>query len=68
VSDIESADGLLESAERLLDGVDGALARLASGEYGRCASCGEPIEDGVLASDPTSTSCAAHGGQPRAEQ
>jgi DnaK suppressor protein len=49
---------------RLVD-VEGALRRLDAGEYGDCASCGEPISPGRLQADPTSTRCiecaAEHG-------
>jgi hypothetical protein len=51
---------LLRSAEALLDDVDRALAELAEGSYGRCAVCGAPIDDIVLAQDPTAQGCAQH--------
>jgi RNA polymerase-binding transcription factor DksA len=50
---------------RRLVEVEGALRRLDAGEYGDCASCGEPISPGRLQADPTSTRCiecaAEHG-------
>jgi len=50
----------LERIERELAGVDGALARIDAGTYGRCESCGEPINAERLQSDPTARLCAAH--------
>jgi DnaK suppressor protein len=43
--------------QRRLIEVDGALRRLAAGDYGDCAACGEPIGLGRLQADPTSTRC-----------
>jgi DnaK suppressor protein len=34
-----------------------ALARIASGSYGSCAQCGEPIGDARLKAQPTATRC-----------
>jgi len=50
----------LERIERELAGVDAALARIDAGTYGRCESCGEPINAERLHSDPTARLCAAH--------
>ena len=50
----------LESARRRqhqMVKIDGALRRLASGEYGVCFVCGEKISAQRLAADPTSTRC-----------
>lgn len=49
---------LLDAAARTLDGVDRALAALDAGTYGRCGTCGGPIDDGTLASDPLATACS----------
>jgi RNA polymerase-binding protein DksA len=38
--------------------IDAALARVADGTYGRCASCGEPIEARRLAANPYALQCA----------
>lgn len=43
-----------------LDGVERALEQLDAGTYGRCESCGEAIEDSVLAERPQARSCSAH--------
>lgn len=51
---------MLRSAKALLDHVDRALAQLAEGSYGRCAVCGAPIDDGMLAQDPTAQGCVQH--------
>lgn len=54
---VEPAD--VDSVEALLDQVDGALARLDDGSYGRCESCGTIIADDRLAETPTARTCAA---------
>jgi len=51
---------ILGETEARLDEVDGALARLADGTYGRCATCGEPIPDERLAATPTAATCGSH--------
>ena len=43
--------------QRQLAAVEGALARMAGGEYGFCFVCGEEIEPRRLAIDPTNTRC-----------
>jgi len=40
--------------------VEASLERLDDGTYGRCASCGGPIDDEVLEARPTSLYCDAH--------
>ena len=40
-----------------LEAIDGALARIAIGEYGRCTECGELIPQGRLEALPTATTC-----------
>jgi hypothetical protein len=47
----------LDAVEIVLDQVDAALARLDDGSYGRCVSCGGPIDDSRLAGDPTVLAC-----------
>lgn len=42
-----------------LDEVDRALARLASGDYGRCARCGGPIGSARLEALPAAERCVA---------
>ena len=60
VPEIEEQRMLLQAAERLLDGVDRALARLDDGTYGTCEVCGGALDDGDLEGDPLLTRCAAH--------
>jgi hypothetical protein len=48
----------VDAVEALLDQVDGALARLDDGSYGRCESCGALIADERLAETPTARTCA----------
>jgi DnaK suppressor protein len=42
-----------------LQQIDGALQRLASGDYGVCFTCGEDIEPARLDFNPASTRCMA---------
>jgi RNA polymerase-binding transcription factor DksA len=61
-------EGQEENLARLLTGlddrgrseiaaIDRALARIASGDYGRCLSCGEPIPPARLAAVPSAEEC-----------
>jgi DnaK suppressor protein len=45
--------------QRRLIGIEGALRRIASGDYGFCFVCGEEIDARRLAADPTITRCLA---------
>jgi DnaK suppressor protein len=47
----------LELAE--LDDIERALARIADGRYGRCASCGEAIALARLQAQPAASMCLA---------
>lgn len=51
---------LMTGAERALDGVDGALARLADHTYGTCEACGTPIAEERLAETPLVVTCERH--------
>jgi len=51
---------IADSLRRDLDGVEDALGRLDAGTYGVCDSCGNQIEDDVLAENPQSHRCGAH--------
>ncbi len=42
--------------------IDAALARIAAGEFGDCARCGEPIAPARLAVDPTTPFCVRCAG------
>jgi RNA polymerase-binding transcription factor DksA len=59
VGDLQSSEALIDEVDRLLDQVDGALARLDDGSYGTCSTCGGSIADGDLARSPTSQTCSA---------
>lgn len=54
-------DEPLEATERVLraevDAIELALARLRSGEYGRCVACGEPIAAARLDALPATSLC-----------
>ena len=58
--DIEQHRRLVDAAERLLDGVDRALAALDAGTYGTCDVCGAAVDDRDLEEDPLLTRCGAH--------
>ena len=44
-------------AAEMLEGVDAALQRIGTGEYGICAECGEPIEQKRLEAVPWTPFC-----------
>lgn len=48
---------LLDRSRQRLVQIDGATARLAEGNYGDCASCGQPIGSARLAARPAATLC-----------
>ena len=48
---------LLDQARRRLADVDEALARAATGDYGRCAECGQQIAPERLAARPQARTC-----------
>ncbi len=51
---------VLGEAERTLDDVDQALARLDAGTYATCESCGGPITEERLAAHPVARTCENH--------
>jgi RNA polymerase-binding transcription factor DksA len=53
-------EALMTGAERVLDGVDGALDRLADHTYGTCETCGTPIAEDRLAATPLVATCERH--------
>jgi DnaK suppressor protein len=53
----EMSFALLEMRATMLVRIDAALARLASGEYGVCAECAEPIALGRLRALPFAVRC-----------
>lgn len=48
---------LISQARGQLARIDGAMARLAAGSYGRCENCGQPIGAARLAARPATTVC-----------
>jgi DnaK suppressor protein len=48
-----------ERSRRLTEEIQAALARLAEGTYGRCESCGEPINPARLEVLPTARRCVS---------
>lgn len=49
--------GLVETLKVQVAEIDKALGRIAEGEYGICASCGNPIPAARLEARPESTLC-----------
>jgi RNA polymerase-binding transcription factor DksA len=50
-------DEIGERERTELEAIDAALARIARGTFGRCHSCGEPIEESRLEVSPWTPSC-----------
>jgi RNA polymerase-binding transcription factor DksA len=59
------AQALLRLTETHLAEIDAALARLAAGRYGECASCGAPIPAARLEARPTALTCVSCATRPR---
>lgn len=53
----QHAAALLSQARQRLADIEAAMLRLAEGEYGSCAACGEPIGAERLAARPTAATC-----------
>jgi DnaK suppressor protein len=53
----DMAAATLERERRTLQEIEGALKRIKSGEYGLCASCGQPIPDARLKALPWARVC-----------
>jgi RNA polymerase-binding transcription factor DksA len=51
---------VLGEAERVLDDVDQALARIDAGSYTTCESCGQTISEERLAAHPVARTCERH--------
>lgn len=51
------SDALLRQAEKRLEDIDAALARLDAGTYGRCEVCSEPIVRARLEARPYAATC-----------
>jgi len=57
--DREVDESLEENAELLVREIDDALARIESGTYGVCLTCGQPIPEERLAAVPYAVQCVA---------
>jgi DnaK suppressor protein len=55
----QHAAALLGQARQQLADIDAALRRVESGSYGRCDTCGQPIDPERLAARPASATCIA---------
>ncbi|MCU4183136.1 hypothetical protein K6U06_02100 [Acidiferrimicrobium sp. IK] len=58
--DIEADLAVLGTIAGELDGIEAALGRIDKGAYGRCVTCGAPIDPAALEADPLLMVCAAH--------
>lgn len=56
-------DSLIRQVEAHLAEIDEALARVAAGTYGVCASCGQPIPAGRLEARPSARTCVSCAGK-----
>lgn len=52
---------MINRQRKLLHSVEAALSRIDQGTYGRCSSCGNPIERGRLEALPDTTKCMKCG-------
>ncbi len=55
-------DALIRQAERHLDEIDAALARVEDGSYGVCEVCGAPIPEPRLRARPVARTCVGCAG------
>ncbi len=46
--------------EEMLNDIKGALKRIESGDYGKCETCGEKIEEARLEANPSASTCVKH--------
>lgn len=64
--DREQELSVLETLEGEMNEVEAALDRLEDGSYGRCETCGRPIDDQRLDAQPASRYCLEHEPGPTA--
>lgn len=60
VQETMERQGLADESERQVAEIDGALARLDDGTYGRCRVCGQEIDDERLEARPQVDTCRDH--------
>src|SRR5690349_18908970 len=60
LEDAVAAHGRSDDVSRLLSEVDAALARMASGVFGICETCHDPIEPDRLQANPLTRFCIDH--------
>ena len=58
--ELSQASALLDQSKEGLQHIDAALARIASGTYGRCEVCGLDIPEGRLEARPWTPFCVDH--------
>jgi RNA polymerase-binding transcription factor DksA len=56
----ERYESALAQSQQVLNDVDRALERLSDGGYGSCETCGTPIFEADLLTDPTRRVCEQH--------
>lgn len=57
VAEEEAHRSAVDAVDGLLDEVELAMARLDDGTYGRCETCGVPIDDAQLSGEPLVREC-----------
>lgn len=63
-ADDEPLDAIEQELRKEMAAIEGALARLKSGDYGRCTACGELIATARLEVLPTASLCIACATRP----
>ncbi len=58
--DFEERSALVTTLQARLDDVEHALARIESGDFGKCEVCGNDIEEARLEANPSAQTCMAH--------
>jgi RNA polymerase-binding transcription factor DksA len=58
--DIDVDVSVLDAIEQELADVERALALLDDGTYGQCETCGQTVDDAVLARAPATRFCSDH--------
>lgn len=60
ITDFEDRSAIEYELEKQLNEVDHALLRIEKGEFGKCETCQEEIEEARLLINPAARTCKAH--------
>lgn len=58
--DFEGRSGMVTTLQSRLSDINVALDKIEKGTYGKCAVCGEKIEETRLEANPSAKTCKAH--------